>query len=176
MNLIRLRDLPGVQRANDLCRNPRNFDYPQSSYTAAELAEISIRLFGIPEWETWWHAPTPEYNFETGQYETINEDENERIEREEYEVQFHATRLAWAEAEVFWEVIGWDLSDGDGGELLSAHCFARQIIAVTGELIEGAKFTIDGTGRWEPDDIDESESLEERLRREAEQFMIGRSS
>lgn len=175
MDVISLRDLPGIQRASDLCRNPRNFDYPQSSYTAEELAEISIRLFGIPEWETWWPIPTPEYNPVTNNVEFTVEEERERIEREEYENQFGATKLPWQQAKAFWNALGWDLSDGADAELICAHCFARQIIAVTGELVDGAKFTPDGSGRWQPDDLDATDSLEERLKREAEQFIIERS-
>jgi hypothetical protein len=162
MNLFGLRDLPGVQRAIELCRNPQNFDYPQSSYTGTELAELSIRLFSIAQWDTIWESAEME-------------NERERLEREEYEAQFNATRLPWTEAETFWKAIGWDISDGHGGELICAHYFTRQIIVVTGDLVDGAKFTPDGTGRWEPDDMTASESLGERLRREAERFMIGRS-
>jgi hypothetical protein len=160
--LIRLRDLPGVQRATDLCRNPRNFEYPQAAYTSAEIAEISIRLFGITEWDTLWDIP------EEGPLPDVSDEEAE------YELQYEPTRLPFEQARIFWEAIGWDISDGARKELVSAHCFARQIIAVTRELVEGAAFTPDGSGRYAREDPGAEEELEDRLLREAEQFMKGR--
>jgi hypothetical protein len=31
--------------------------------------------------------------------------------------------------------MGWDITDGQGAELISAHCFARQIIATEGFVV-----------------------------------------
>jgi hypothetical protein len=174
--LIKLRDLPGVERATQLCRNPRNFDYPQSSYTAEELAGISISFFGIPEWETWWLPPESDGNAELRQGKLSEEDLAEIEESREYEEQFNVTKIPWTEARVFWEALGWDLSDGNENELISAHCFARQIIVVAGDLVEGVRLTIDGTGVWDPEETEAIETVEERLRREADEFMRGRSS
>lgn len=162
-DLIRLRDLPGVQRITELCRNPRNFDYPQVSYSAEEIDKVSIGLFGIAEWATRWD----------------DDDEDAGgadVEAVEFEEQFAQTRMPWPDVEPFWRAIGWDISDGQGGELISAHCFLRQIIAVAGDLVEGAKLTLDGSGTCDDEEPDEAPcGIEERLKLEADAFVSRRS-
>ena len=155
MTLVPLRDLPGVQRAADLCRNPRNFEYLAAGFTMEEVADISIRLFSITAWDT----------------ELDVDDELEGMTPAEYEANFQVTRLPWPESQPFWEALGWDISDGNGGELICAHLFARQIIATMGELVEGAKFTPDGSGVH---GAVSDEDLETRLRDEADDFLKGR--
>jgi hypothetical protein len=156
--LIKLRDLPGVQRATDLCRSPRNFEYPTGSYTAAEIDEISVKLFGIRAWETFTTDDDPD--------------------KDEYEAQFNAARDLWPNSRLYWEAIGWDISDGLGGELISAHLFARQIIATRLDLVDGAKFTPDGTGASNTDEwgdpIEPEQGLATRLQQEAAAFLRNR--
>src|SRR3546814_15018558 len=53
-DLIKLRELPGVDSIADLCRNSRNFEYPTSSYTQDKIDDVSIRLFGITQHDTKW--------------------------------------------------------------------------------------------------------------------------
>lgn len=45
--LVRLRDLPGVQRVTELCQNPRLWEYPDSTTTMQEVDEASVSLFGV---------------------------------------------------------------------------------------------------------------------------------
>src|SRR3546814_2873018 len=55
-DLIKLRELPGVESIADLCRNSRNFEYPTSSYTQDKIDDVSIRLFGITQHDTKWNV------------------------------------------------------------------------------------------------------------------------
>src|SRR3546814_5157008 len=56
VDLIKLRELPGVDSIADLCRNSRNFEYPTSSYTQDKIDDVSIRLFGITQHDTKWNV------------------------------------------------------------------------------------------------------------------------
>src|SRR3546814_10998413 len=70
----------------------------------------------------------------------------------------------------FWRAIGWDISDGAGHELICAHCFDRQIIAATGDLVEGACVNLDARGALTRAPVDEG-ALEDSLKREADAFI-----
>jgi hypothetical protein len=134
--LICLRALPGVQEVTDLCRNGRNFEYPTSSYTQQTIDKVSLDLFGVTQEDTVWAA-------EEG------ESAQEAAERVEYEEQFRVAQLLWPGPEPFWHAIGWDISDGKGSELISAHCFVRQIIAAEGELVEGSHLPGKAPAIWD---------------------------
>jgi hypothetical protein len=122
-----------------LCRNPRLFEYPKAADTQLEIDDISISLFSVTRDDT-LADEDDEFFADPGE---------ELLTAESYELKFGAAMAPWdAVTRAFWEGIGWDISDGQGGELNCAHLFARQIIAVEGGLIEGARFTPDGTGRW----------------------------
>jgi hypothetical protein len=193
--LVRLRDLPGVQGITDLCRNPRNFDYPQSSYTAEKIAAVSIGLFGITQWDTEFCHAKPVFEDDDDEEDSAADESDEvppavldaydlwtqarRTYQEQsvaYEAQFHPTRVPWSEIEPFWLALGWDLSDGKGAELVSAHCFARQIIAAARGLVPGAVLTLDGSGAWGAEGAEQvsGDTLEERLKREADAFIARR--
>src|SRR3546814_1757924 len=85
-------------------------------------------------------------------------------EAEAWEEKFHATRLPWPQNEPFWRAIGWDISDGAGHELICAHCFDRQIIAATGDLVEGACVNLDARGALTRAPVDEG-ALEDKIGR-----------
>lgn len=154
-----LRDLPGVQRVTDLTRNPRNFEYPQTATTMQEIEAVAVSLFGVCHWGLTW----------------IDEPDDDPSERDEWEGTFSVTLLPWPESRPFWEALGWDISDGRGGELISAHWFMRPIIAVEGGLDEDARYTPDGSGVTTTDcDDDRGGALEDRLQAEASAFLSRR--
>lgn len=169
--LIRLRELPGIQRASELCRLGYLFDYPHVSTTMEEINRISVCLFSVTAADTL-----------VDDDDTFTSDEGEEpLTPESYENMFSAALAPWDDrTKSFWEAISWDISDGKGNELNCTHLFARQIIAVTGNLIDGIRFTPDGTGRWYMDDVDDPEEvvqgLTERLQREVAAFLIKRNS
>lgn len=141
----RLRDLPGVQRVTDLTRNPRLFDSLNVNATMAEIENIVVSLFGVPSsWLEW-----------------IDESDDDPDEKSKWEMNFKVTTLPYADAEPFWSAIGWDVSDGKGNELLSAHWFMRPIIAAIRELEDGGTFTPDGSGHWP---VIEGDGAEEEIR------------
>lgn len=152
--LICLRDLPGVQEVTDLCRDGRNFDYPTSAYTQQTIDKVSLDLLGVTQEDTRWEVEE-------------SESEQETAERVEYEEQFRVTQLPWPASEPFWRAIGWDISDGKGSELISAHWFVRQIIAAEGELVEGSHLPGKAAAIW-----NDAAGLE-RLQREVDAFMAG---
>lgn len=156
VELIRLRDLPGIQRISELCLNPRNFEYPQRSYTQSEVDEVSTKLFCITAWETGYDFVRYTRFAQLGNA-FDNEEEGEDLEEEDedldedesdlddpdrviHEQQFHVTSMVWPTSEPFWHAIGWDISDGRGGELICAHLFARQIIALEAKIHPAASF------------------------------------
>lgn len=151
-----LRDLPGVQRVTDLTRNPRLFEYPQATGTMNQIAEVVVSLFGVSHWHMEW----------------IDEPDDDPDEKQEWEKHFQVIRLPWPQSQPFWEAIGWDISDGRGNELVSAHWFMRAIIAAEGRLDEYARFTPDGSGRWPDAEDDEPDtSFADRLQAEADAFL-----
>ena len=184
-DLIRLRDLPGIQRASDLCRNPRLWDYPQRSYTQQEIDEISISLFSITAADTIFEIGDyfDDDQFDDDQFEDddeVDEDTSDPQTADSYEANFGAASAPWDDStRTFWEAIGWDLSDGRGKELICAHLFARQIIAVEGKLVEGARFSADGSGREYFGDADGEDGgddvIAHRLQREVDAFLAKRS-
>ena len=138
-----------------MCLNGRNFEYPTASYTREKIDAVSVRLFAIAERHTWTDPDDPE--------------------AQDYENQFHSTRLTWPESEPFWTAIGWDISDGRGNELNCAYLFARQIIAVTGGLVDGAVLSLSGGAMAAYDDngelIDADRRWCESLEEEAAQYL-----
>jgi hypothetical protein len=167
--LITLRDLPGVASISGWCHQPDRWQYPTVIDTMAALDEVSIGLFSITRDDT---------RSEEGMEFTADEGE-EPFTAEEYEERFNATRAPWPEARQFYEAIGWDLSDGHDGELICAHWFARQIIAATLGLVEGARLTPDGSGKWSThDDDDETatddDDMAKRLENEVAAFLAKR--
>lgn len=110
-----------------------------------------------------------------------DEPDDDPTEKAEYEAQFAVCDLPFAEAQGFWHFLGWDMSDGKGGELASAHWFMRQIIALVRGLDEDVVFTPDGSGKWprlEDGDEDEDAKMQRitaRLAAEVEAFQQRRS-
>ena len=159
--LIRLRELPGIQSIAELCLNPRNFEYPTLSYTSEKINAVSVGLFGITEYDTY--------------EDELDEDDEPEEDAGEYEQQYAVASLPWPQGETFWTFIGWDISDGKGQELICSHFFARQIIAVARELVDGAKFTPDGSGiaayDFDGSLVEPEERWEQALQRQAERFL-----
>ena len=104
-----------------------------------EVNEASVRLFSITQGDT--------LVGEDDVFENHGIDE-EPLTAETYEANFRAAMLPWPDSQPFFEAIGWDISNGRGGELECAHFFARQIVALEGDLVEGVRFTPDGSGSW----------------------------
>lgn len=159
-----LRGLDGMQRIVDLCRNPRLFDYPILYDTMVEIDAVSIRYFGMTFQET-FADEDDEFTAEGGE---------ELLTHETYEASFRPALLPWPDMGVVFEVLGWDMSDGAGKELPCGHLFARQIIAVEGNLIDEATFYPDGSG-VRPDDFDDAdgEAWGASIQRQAVEFMKG---
>ncbi len=79
------------------------------------------------------------------------------------------------EVEQFWTVLGWDITDGKGAELNCAFLFGRQIIAVEGRLVEGARFCSDGSGELaDQDENDGNDRLSAALEAEVKAWIAGR--
>ena len=162
----RLRNLPGIQRISELCRIPANFDDLSRSDTMIEIDNVSIQLFCIGQIETIWH---------------IDDDDGPdvRAEAAAYETQFDNVMRPYAQSQPFWELLDWDITDGNGKELNCAVWFARQIIALEGSLVDGVCFKPDGSGDLAPSAADEDEEGElerwsEALEAQAQQFIKGR--
>lgn len=158
--LIALRDLPGVSRVTDLVNTPRAFEYPQTNYTLIEIDDIVASLFGLPDWCLNWD----EMEFD---------DDEPYREEEAWNLNFKVATLPWEEARVFWESHGWDLSDGKGNELVSAHRFMRPLIACLKELHEDAVFHPQANARRIEREMSD-EDMAERLKREADEFLSRR--
>lgn len=156
--LIELRNLPGVERITALCRNDRNFEYPQSGETLREIDEVCIRLFGITNYYLEW----------------VDDESDDQTEKREWKLNFQVVDLPWPEARLFWESIGWDVSDGNGNELISAHWFMRPIIAAVKELDEDAKLTLDGSGVWKSENEIDLDALTTSLEAQAQEFLARR--
>ena len=153
-----LRDLPGVARVTELTRNPRLFEYPASSTTMNEIRGIVVSLFGVCDFHLAWE----------------DEPDDDPEEKAAWENHFKVTELPWSQSAPFWEAIGWDISDGSGGELISAHWFMRAIIAAEGCLDPDARFTPDGSGTWplwDDDDGEHDQRLAETLEAEVNAFL-----
>jgi hypothetical protein len=172
-DLIVLRDLPGVAHISELCLNPRNFEYPQSSYTNVAIHDASVGLFCISAWDT----TSYDDDIEGDDAETEEEGGEEDLDGEEVhpEDRYQVTVLPWPASKPFWEAIGWDISDGRGNELVSAHYFARQIIACVGGLVEGAEFHPNGDGTAAFDDdgqpINRDQAWVDTLETQAAEFL-----
>lgn len=150
--LIRLRDLPYIQRANEICLNPRNFEYPSDRHYEQQFDLISVRLFGITRADTLYDNVWEEIEDDAV---CDGQDSEAGPSREEWERNFSNVMTPYGQALPFWTAIGWDVSDGRGNELTCLHYFGCQIIAVAGELVDGAVLTLDGSGKpfdTDPDD------------------------
>lgn len=126
--VIVFRDLPGIQRVEEIFRNPWALAKDRQRATFEALNDISNSLFCVRE------------------YDTLADDDLDEEALEKYELPFDVCDLPWDEARPFWEAIGWDISDGRGNEYPYAHYFTRQIIAATRSLMVEARFCPDGSG------------------------------
>lgn len=149
-----------------MCRAGTPFDPPNIAETTQRIDDVSIGLFGVTLEDTICH----DYD------EFPADDGEEPFTPEEYEKRFSATWAPWDQAKPFWEAIGWDLTDGKGKPLKCHWCFERQIIACSFELVEGARFTPDGSGRWQgaiAEELDERrlQAWTEELRRQVQSFL-----
>lgn len=179
--LIRLRDLPGMQRIIELAANPAQHNPNMRTLLDEEIDALSIRLFRITEWDTYFFEYESDDGEEAGVecWSNDNEEEDETVSDEELErwEQFDASLLNcsrhYDETKPFWELLGWDISDGKGEEMVCAHRFLRQILAVHSGIVEGAQFCplADGKRILDAQDV---ESLEARLGAEAQAFYARR--
>lgn len=158
-NLICLRELPGIRDVKEAWQNPRNHEYPASSYLAEKIDNASNALFCVREYDTYL-------------------DEDDPRDQDKYEDQYQACELPYEVARPFWVALGWDLSGDDGKELNCADRFKRQIIAASGALVKGARFHPQGDGLAAYDHDGEyvggAEQFEERLSGEAERWLMQR--
>lgn len=183
--LIRLRDLPGMRRILELSLNPHQHDPNMRTQLDEEADAVSIKLFGITKWDTY-------FDIYDDSVEDEDEDEDEDVDDtdpvltddewqrlDQYLTSVSLCDQPFENSQAFWEAIGWDVSDGSGSEMLSADLFLRQILAVEAAIIEGAKFHPDANGKplfdWHGNPMAKSMSFEEKLQAEAERFLIGRT-
>lgn len=162
--LIKLRELPGFQYAVELYQNPRNLEYPTSSYTQEKIDKISVGLFCITELDVGKNTiPDPT-------------DMGVPLEEDEIDDRYSACYYGWEEAKPFWEAIGWDISDSDGDEHYLANLFKFQIIATVRQLVPGARLCLDGKGiaAYSPWGGPKDELETANLKAEAEAFLRNR--
>lgn len=158
---IVFRDLPGIRRVEEIFRNPRALNSDNQFDTMAAINEVSNSLFCVTDYDTGHELEWPE----------------DRIE--DWELAFDVCGQPWEQARIFWDAIGWDLTDGNGEEHPHAHYFTRQIVAAIRGLMPEAQFHPDGTGKpafdaWgDPHDTDAG--LEERLQDEVKRFFAKRT-
>ena len=159
-NLTCLRTLPGIRDVKEAWQIPRNHEYPESSYLAEQIDNVSNALFCICESDTDLYEDDPR-------------------DLDEYEDQYQACELPYEEARPFWTALGWDLSGDDGDELNCADAFKRQIIAASGRLVKGARFHPNGDGLaaydYDGEYVGGAEQFAERLKGEAERWLMQRN-
>jgi len=160
---IRLRDLPGISRIEQMLKVRELVTEPGLGRLMEAVDKVSIALFSIGIPETYWELDG-------------DEDPEEEAEQAEYEAQFQNVMKPYRVTAPFWSALGWDITDGKGDELGSAIWFGRQIIALEGELVEGVKFHPYATGTLRDEEVEEQdvERWGDELRRQAEEWMKGR--
>jgi hypothetical protein len=188
-----LRDLPGVQGIAGLCHMPHLWEHPYLRETQDKVDAVSTKLFCITALNTKFygidrfsHEDDLEEDEEEEEEDTDGWSEDDSFDIEEYraelkaeeashEEKFQAVTMPWPASKPLWDVLGWDISDGKGNELICAHLFCRQIIAVEGSLIPGAHFCPEGDGLPAFDDegrpIDREKAWASSLAADAERFM-----
>lgn len=170
--LIRLRDLPGMQRIIELSANRKQHDRNQRNLLDDEADELSIRLFRITLHDTYLSYD----EVEDDSPDAISDEEWERCQQ--FEMCLRNCDLPFEQARPFWESIGWDVSDGQGDEMRGAHLFLRQIIAVASGVIEDATFHPAADGKPEEREVADFDaqiqSMERGLEAEAQSFLARR--
>lgn len=133
--MIILRNLPLVIELEELFRNPRNLQYPESSYTWEKVDKACEKLFGVTSRQVTFYDPkTGNVNTEIP-YEDTAYFEDDR---------FDVAEMCWEDAKSFFLAVGWDLSDEDGDEYHLAESFKAPIVCALHEVIPGCKFDPDG--------------------------------
>lgn len=164
--LIRLRDLPDMRRISSLAAAPSQYRKSETTTLDNEAYALSIRLFRIARWDTYIELEDVDDCDPTA----LPDEQVERIEQ--YNSLLPICEQMYDDVRHIWESLGWDISDGNGNEMVGAHLFLRQILAVEAGVVEGAKFCPEGDGK--PLYLDEY-TMEEQLQAEAEAFMLGKS-
>ena len=160
-----LRDLPGIMEIEAICQIRSYFDDKNFWSTMARINDVSVSLFSIPGYRT--------------DYDDFVWDDDEGVRpptRNEWDGLMEKSLQEFSDTREFWEVIGWDITNGQNRELDCAHFFTRQIIVFESSWIEDISFTPDGSGTFEVETRELSEAeLEQRLRREADDFLLGKA-
>jgi hypothetical protein len=170
-NIIKLRDLPGVA-AIERDLNNTNAWAKEKDDLPARINAVSLSLFGITEADTDFDG-FPENEF------TDEEWEEAEKRAAEWNLNFDFMDFDYADVEPVWLAAGWDVTDGNGNELISVGKFGCQIIAVLKNLIPHAKLYPGGNGPThrhlsDTDAATEAEDWGEALARDAQKFQPGR--
>jgi hypothetical protein len=165
--LKKLRDLPGVMEIERMCGVAEAWDGYNRSWTRRRIDEVSTSLFSLP------HGATSYDCFEW------EDDDEDRPTREQWDSLMSNAMRPYSQTEAFWtQAMGWDITDGQGGELKCAHWFAAQIIICETGLVEGVVFTPDGSGQepaCEGPALSEEE-VAERLEDEVRAYLTRRTA
>lgn len=116
----KLREMSGIIEVEEICWNPQNLEGMAFLENWPKFDKASERLFGV------------------NHNDTFKEDDDEI---DEWEMHFDICYLPYeGETKLVWDLMGWDLTDKKGVELVCAEHFKRQIVVVEKQLMPLAKF------------------------------------
>ena len=165
VDIIRLRDLPGIMEIEALCHVPKHFDYYNIGDTMERIDVVSVSLFSV--------------SYDATDYDGFEWSDVEDAPSEaQWDGWLSNAMKPYSVTRPFWEALGWDITDGKGRELNCAHYFTKQIIIAESGWVEGVQLTPDGSGKepaYEGPELTEEE-LAQKLEREAQEFLLRQNS
>lgn len=114
-----LRDFPGIQDIERRVSLPNASWAPENDTLQSDKDHLSNLLFGTTEEDTWF-----------GWRSDLSSDEYNR-QLDAWELNFKLSYEEWEAQQPVWELMDWDLTDGNGEPLECAWNFDRQIICAT---------------------------------------------
>jgi hypothetical protein len=170
--LINLRDLPGVAEIEAALHVPGRQLDKQYDDLDERIAKLSRRLFGLADAETAF-VPGPSdgrtersgIGRDSVELFIYNEQGEQRLDAWEAHFEFLDYEYD-EEAEQFWTVMGWDVTDGSGEELLCMEYFGRPLTCLVKRLHPAARLSNEGGAPASGESAEEwGRKLEEEARR-----------
>lgn len=177
---IRLIDLPGVAELEEAL-NVRGWHLlPEYDGLEDRIARLSRRLFGIADDDTGF-TPRPDEIQERFGADRYSLTATGSRRKQEWEAHFDFLEseedFTDPQEDLFWEVMGWDVTDGEDCQLAILAYFGRPLVCVLKRLHPKARFEIDAGTREPVVNVDPERDAEQwgaKLAEDARRFKSSR--